>query len=109
MTTRAFSQNASSVGLASGSLSTPACTCSSVMRRNRRQSVFGRVFEILPEVSSLMRFGPPRRNDLALVVIPVRVEDGDFDAVHETDRVDAYFAILEPVIGSLDCRTIENS
>src|ERR1700752_4915220 len=58
ITTRASFQKASSVGFASGSSMIAACPSSSVIEQRRRQSVLGSVVEVVPEVSSLMRFGP---------------------------------------------------
>src|ERR1700730_11791741 len=67
ITTVAFFQKASSVGLMSGSAVIAARTSSSVMVRRRFQSVPGSVFEVLPEVSSFMGFGTPCRYQLSLV------------------------------------------
>src|SRR5947209_7934532 len=108
MTTRAFFQKASSVGLISGSSTTAAWTSSSVMPRRRFQSVTALAFEILPIVSSLMRLRSPCGNDVSLVLVTVGVDDGDLDAVHQPDSVDPDLAVLEPVIHSLDRRSLED-
>jgi hypothetical protein len=47
---------------------------SSFIERSRRQSVFGSVFEVVPEISSLMRFGPPRRNNVTLISFTISVD-----------------------------------
>src|SRR5260370_37334378 len=72
------------------------------MPRSRFQLVAVLVFEVLPVVSPLMRLRSPCGNDVSLVLIPVSIDDRDLDAVHEPDRVDANFAVLEPIIDLLD-------
>src|SRR5271170_2118014 len=85
-----------------------ACTSSSVIERRRRQSVLGSVVEMVPEVSSLMRFGPPCRYDVAFVRVAVGIDHRDLEAVGETDCVDPHLAIVVTVVGSFHGWSIEN-
>src|SRR5216684_993063 len=78
------------------------------MPRSRFQLVAVLIFEVLPVVSPLMRLRSPCGNDVSLVLIPVSIDDRDLDAVHEPDRVDANFAVLEPIIDLLDGGSVEN-
>jgi hypothetical protein len=78
-----------SLVFASASSMIAAWTSSSFIERRRRQSVSGSVFEVVPEISSLMRFGPPRRNDVTLISFTISVDHRDLDAVDQADRVDA--------------------
>src|SRR5215510_8830355 len=104
MTTRASFQNASSVGVMSGSAVIAAWTSSSVMVRKRFQSVAGSVFDVLPEVSSFMGFGPPGRYEVPLIGFTIGINHRDLDAIHESDRVDPHLAIVKTIIRAFDCR-----
>jgi hypothetical protein len=57
-----------------------------------------------------VRFGPPRRDDtpLVLVLVFIRVNHRNFQAIHQANGIDSNFAIVETVINFLDRRPIEN-
>ena len=78
------------------------------MVRRRFQSVPGSVFEVLPEISSFMGFGPPCRYELSFVTGAIGVGNGDLDAVHEADGVDPFFIVLEAIIDPLHRRPVED-
>jgi hypothetical protein len=78
-------QRASSVDCASGSSTIAERISSSVIERRRRQSVLGSVFEMVPDVSSLMRFRPRGRYDVALVAVTIGIDHRDLDAVDEAN------------------------
>jgi hypothetical protein len=50
--------------------------------------VAGSVFEVLPEVSSFMGFGPPSRYEEPLIGFAIGVDQRDLDAIHKSDSVD---------------------
>src|SRR5580692_7601603 len=85
----------------SGSAVIAAWTSSSVILRRRFQSVAGSVFEVLPEVSSFMGFGPPGRYNVPLVGIAIGKNHRDLDAIHNPDGVDPYLSVLEAIIRPL--------
>src|SRR5882757_3306118 len=109
MTTRASFQNVPSVGFASGSSTIAAWISSSVIERRRRQSVLGLVFEMVPEVSSLMRFRPPGRFDVALVAVTIGIDHGDLDAIDKANCVGAFLTIVETVVDLFYGRSVKNS
>ena len=69
----------------------------------------GSVFEVVPEISSLMRFGPPRRNNVTLISFTISVDHRDLDAVDEADCVDAHLAIVVTIVGSFDGGSVKNA
>src|SRR5271170_716090 len=69
-----------------------ACTSSSVIERRRRQSVLGSVVEMVPEVSSLIRFGPPCRYDVARIGKPL----SSFPRKAGIQRAEEALAALDP-------------
>jgi hypothetical protein len=108
MTTRASLQKASSVGHASGSSMIAARISASVIERRRRQSVLALVFEMVPEVSWLMRFRPPGRYDVALVAVTIGVDHGDHDAIDKANCVGAFLTIVETVVDLFYGRSVKN-
>jgi hypothetical protein len=55
-----------------------------------------------------MRLRSPCRDDAPLVIIFVRVDHYDFQAVHETNGVDSNLAVVETIVDLLDGRPLEN-
>src|SRR5580692_6236101 len=92
----------------SGSSVIAACISSSVIVRKRFQSVAGSPFEVAPEVSSFMRFGPPGRDDAPLVGFAIAVNHHNFEAVHKTDGVHPQLAVIDTIIGPFDRRPIKD-
>src|SRR5258708_16248437 len=83
---------------------------SAVNRRTRRQSVRGSFFDMLPEVSSLMRLGSPCRNQVPLVVVPIGVDDGEFKSIDQADCINSHLAtVIETIVDAFYRRTVENS
>jgi hypothetical protein len=56
-----------------------------------------------------MGLGPPGRYQMALIVVTVGVDHGDFDAIHQADRVHADFSILESIVYPLHGRPVKNA
>src|SRR5258707_15337605 len=83
---------------------------SAVTRRTRRQSVRGSFFDMLPEVSSLMRLGSPCRNQVPLVVVSIGVDDGEFKSVDQVNCINSHLAtVIETIVDALYRWTVENS
>jgi hypothetical protein len=76
--------------------------------RSRFQSVAGLVFDVPPEISSFMRFGPPGRNEVAFVFAPIGADHRDFDAIDEPNGVNASLAVLEAVVVPFNGWAVEN-
>ena len=92
-------QNASSVGAASGSLVTPAWTSSSVMVRRRLP--IGRRFSLRCAARNIVVHAvsaPPCRDKMPCVVVQVRVNHRHLDAVHQSNGVNPYLAVVEAVV-----------
>jgi len=53
-------------------------------------------------------FRPPRRYNVAFIRVAVSVDHRYLDAVDETDRIDAHFAVVVTIIGPLDSWSVEN-
>jgi hypothetical protein len=51
---------------------------------------------------------PPRRDDPSFVFVFICVNHRNFQAIHQANRIDSNFAIVETVINSLHRRSIEN-
>jgi hypothetical protein len=49
-----------------------------------------------------MGFGPPRRDEVSHVAVPVGIDHRDFQTVDEADGVDSDFAVVETVVHPLD-------
>src|SRR5712692_2971817 len=107
-TTFAFFQNCSSVGWTPGSASMPLRISASRRRRSLFQSVPRLAFEVLPEGASFMGLRSPRRDDAPLVIVFVRIDHRDFQAVHKANGIDSNLAIVEPIIDFLDGRPLED-
>src|SRR5258708_19734663 len=83
---------------------------SAVNRRTRRQSVRGSFFDMLPEVSSLMRLGSPCRNQVPLVVVSIGVDDGEFKSIDQADCINSHLAtVIETIVDAFYRWTVENS
>ncbi len=107
-TTLACFQNSASVGCSSGSDSILSLIWVSFSRRNKSQSVLRLTFEALTEVAPFVRLCVPRRDDMPLVIFPVRLDHRDFQFVHKADGVDSNFAIVELIIDPLNGRPLED-
>ena len=55
-----------------------------------------------------MRFRSPRLDDAPFVVVFIRVNHRNFQAVHQANRIDSNFAVVETVINFFNRRPIEN-
>jgi hypothetical protein len=55
-----------------------------------------------------MRFRTPRRDDAPFVMISIRVNHCDFEAVHQANRINSTLAVVEPVIGFFDRWSVED-
>jgi hypothetical protein len=55
-----------------------------------------------------MGFGPPGRYEASLIGFAIGVDHCDLNAVYKSDSVNPHFAILEPIIGPFDRRSVEN-
>lgn len=109
-TRRASFQNASSVGLTSGSRASPALISASLIRLRRSQSVpVLRAAVTRAEIrAALLRGRFPCRDDAPFILFPIRIDHRDDDAVHFADRVDANLAILLAIIEAFDRGTLKN-
>jgi len=56
-----------------------------------------------------VRFRPPRRDDAPFVVVFILVNHRNFQAVHQANRIDANFAVVEAVIDFFYRWPIENA
>ncbi len=56
-----------------------------------------------------MRLRPPRRDDASFVFVFIRVNHRNFQTVHQANRMDASFAVVEAVINFFHCWPIENA
>jgi hypothetical protein len=83
-TTLASFQNSSSVGRTAGSDAMPLRIWASLLWRSLFQSVpVPRLaFDVSPVGASFVRLRPPRRDDAPFVIVFIRVNHRDFQAVH---------------------------
>jgi hypothetical protein len=70
----------------SGSDSMPARMAAGSKRSKRLQSVTRLPFDVRPEEAPFVRFRPPGGDDAPFLIVLVRVNDGDFPAIHQADR-----------------------
>jgi hypothetical protein len=110
-TTLASFQNSSSVGRTSGSDAMPRRIWASLLWRSLLQSVPAprSDFDVLPVRASFVRFRPPRRDDASFVVVFIRVNHRNFQAVHQANRIDSALAVVETVINPLNRRPVEDT
>jgi len=87
-TTLASFQNRSSVARTSGSDAMPRRIWASLMWRSLFQFVRPPrlAFDVLPVGASFVRFRPPRRDDAPFVIVFIRVNHRNFQAVHQANR-----------------------
>jgi hypothetical protein len=64
-------------------------------------------FDVLPVEPSFVQFRPPRRDDAPFVIVFIRVNHGDFQAVHQADRINSSFTVVKSVINLLNRRPVE--
>jgi hypothetical protein len=55
-----------------------------------------------------MGFSSPCGYDLPFVVIPIGIDDGDLDAVHQPYRINPHLAVIEPIIDPFHGWTVED-
>jgi len=55
-----------------------------------------------------VRLRPPRRDDPPFVIVFIRINHRNFQAVHQANRIDSAFTVVETVIDFLDRWPIEN-
>jgi hypothetical protein len=67
-----------------------------------------RAFDSLPVAASFVRFRAPGRDDSSFVAFCVRINQGNFQAVHQANGIDAILAVIEAVVRLLDGWTFEN-
>ena len=105
-TTLASFQNASSVGRTSGSDAMPRRIRASLMWRSLFQSVPAPrlAFDVSPVGPSFVRLRPPRRDDAPFVLVFIRVNHRNFQAVHHANRIDPTFTVIETVINLFNRR-----
>jgi hypothetical protein len=56
-----------------------------------------------------MRLRPPRRDDAPFVIVFIRVNHRNFQAIYQANRIDSAFAIVEAVINLLDRGPVEDT
>jgi hypothetical protein len=56
-----------------------------------------------------MGFGPPGRYDVPFARLAISVDHCHLYAIYKSDRVNPFLAIVETIIRSFDCRSIEDS
>jgi len=56
-----------------------------------------------------VRLRSPRGDDAPFVIASVRIDQRDFQTLHQTDRINASFPVVKTVIDLLNCRPFKNS
>ena len=56
-----------------------------------------------------MRFRPPRRDDAPFLIVFIRVNHRNLQAVHQANRIDSTLAVVETVVHFLNRRPVEDS
>ena len=67
-----------------------------------------RALDALPVVASFLGFRAPGRDDASFVVFCVRINQGNFQAIHQADGVGAVLAVIEAVVLLFDGWTFED-
>src|SRR5271155_234494 len=104
-------QNSSSVGRTSGSDAMPRRIWTPLLSRSAFQSVPApcSTFDVLPVGASFVRLRPPCRDDAPFVVVFIRVNHRNFQAIHQANCIDSNFAVVETVVDFFNRRPMENA
>jgi len=66
------------------------------------------LFDVCPEEAPFVWLRAPSGDDASFLIVPVRIDDGNFPAVYQADRVDSHLAVIETVVDLFNSRPLEN-
>lgn len=109
--TLAAFQNSALVARASTSASMPLRMLAALARRSFFQSVPRLpclAFEGFPVCTPFVRFRAPCRDNPSFIVVPVGVDDRNFESVDYADRVHPNFPVIKTIVNLFECRSLKN-